>query len=176
MKLLSLKILSIFIYLISSSTSYATQQPKFKNLIVHKDPIKLEKIDFYNLNSEKINLNNHKNSLVIINFWATWCAPCRKEMPSLNILKINKNFNNLKIFPINIGREKISKIKIFYDNYKINNLEIFFDKTNDLANKFSLIGLPTTILINKKGEEFARILGTIDFEDKKLIEWLKHFD
>ena len=176
MKLLSLKILSILIYLISSSTSYAIQQPKFKNLIVHKDPIKLKEIAFYNLNNQKINLNKYENFLVIINFWATWCAPCREEMPSLNKLKVDKNFKNLKIFPINVGREKISKSRIFFDDLNISNLEVFFDKTNNLANKFSLISLPTTILINKKGEEFARILGPIDFEDNKLIEWLKQFD
>ena len=176
MKLLTLKIFLIFIYLISSSTSYAIQQPKFKNLIIHKDPIKHKEIAFNNLYNETINLENYKNFLVIINFWATWCAPCRKEMPSLNRLQSNPNFKNLKIFPINVGREKISKSRAFFEDLNISNLEVFFDKTNNLANKFSLIGLPTTILINKKGEEFARILGPINFEDNKLIEWLKQFD
>ena len=176
MKLLTLKIYLIFIYLISSSTSYAIQQPKFKNLIIHKDPIKHKEIAFNNLYNETINLENYKNFLVIINFWATWCAPCRKEMPSLNRLQSNPNFKNLKIFPINVGREKISKSRAFFEDLNISNLEVFFDKTNNLANKFSLIGLPTTILINKKGEEFARILGPINFEDNKLIEWLKQFD
>ena len=176
MKLLTLKIFLIFIYLISSSTSYAIQQPKFKNLIVHKDPIKHKEIAFNNLNNETINLNNYKNFLVIINFWATWCAPCRKEMPSLNRLQSNPNFKNLRIFPIIVGREEISKSKEFYNDLKIDNLKIFIDKKNILPNELSLIGLPTTILFNKEGKEFARILGPIDFEDQKFIEWLKNFD
>ena len=176
MKLLTLKIFLIFIYLISSSTSYAIQQPKFKNLIVHKDPIKHKEIAFNNLYDETINLENYKNFLVIINFWATWCAPCRKEMPSLNRLQSNSNFKNLRIFPINVGREEISKSKKFYNDLKIDNLKIFIDKKNILPNELSLIGLPTTILFNKESEEFARILGPIDFEDQKFIEWLKHFD
>ena len=176
MKLLTLKIYLIFIYLISSSTSYAIQQPKFKNLTVHKDPIKHKEIAFNNLYDEAINLENYKNFLVIINFWATWCAPCRKEMPSLNRLQSNPNFKNLKIFPINVGREEISKSKKFYNDLKIDNLKIFIDKKNILPNELSLIGLPTTILFNKEGEEFARILGPIDFENQKFIEWLKHFD
>tara|TARA_Y100000590_G_scaffold447128_1_gene581880 strand:+ start:136 stop:666 length:531 start_codon:yes stop_codon:yes gene_type:complete len=176
MKLLTLKFLLIFIYLISSSVSYAIQQPNFKNLVVHKEPLKLKEIAFNNVKNEKINLKKYKGSIIIINFWATWCKPCLEEMPSLNRLKTNMNFKNLVILPINVGREDISKINIFFKNLDINNLEIFFDDTNNLANKFSLIGLPTTILINKNSEEFARILGPINFEDNKFIEWLKNFD
>ena len=168
MKLLTLKFILIFIYLISSSSSYAIQQPNLKNLIVHKDPKKLEKINFININNETIDLKKFENSLVIINFWATWCAPCIEEMPSLNRLQANKDFNNLKIIPINVGRDNIEKSKSFYKKLKINNLEIYFDKNVELANKFLLRGLPTTVFINKEGEEFARIIGFVNFDDKRL--------
>ena len=86
MKLLTLKFIIVFIYLISSSSSYAIQTPNLKNLVIHKEPKKLEKINFKNINNENINLNKFKDSLIIINFWATWCAPCIEEMPSLNSL------------------------------------------------------------------------------------------
>ena len=176
MKLLTLKFILVFIYLISSSASYAIQQPNLKNLIIHKDPKKLEKINFINANNEIINLSKFENSLIIINFWATWCAPCIEEMPSLNRLQLNPNFNNLKIIPINVGRENIEKSKNFYEELNINNLEIYFDKDVELAKKFLLRGLPTTIFVNKKGEEFARIIGFVNFEDKKIIKWLKQYD
>ena len=176
MKLLTLKFILIFIYLISSSSSYAIQQPNLKNLIIHKDPKKLEKINFINANKEIINLNRFENSLVIINFWATWCAPCIEEMPSLSRLQANTLFNNLKIIPINVGRENVEKSKNFYKKLKINNLEMYFDKNVELANKFLLRGLPTTVFINKKGEEFARVIGFVNFDDKKIIKWLKKYD
>ena len=176
MKLLTLKFILIFIYLILSSSSYAIQQPNLKNLIIHKDPIKLEKINFKNINNETINLNEFENSLIIINFWATWCAPCIEEMPSLNRLKKNPIFNNLQIIPINVGRDNVEKSKNFYKKLKINNLEIYFDKDVELANKFLLRGLPTTVFINKKGEEFARVIGFVNFDDKKIIKWLKKYD
>jgi len=176
MKLLTLKFFLIFIYLISSSSSYAIQQLNLKNLIIHKDPIKLEKINFKNINNETINLNKFNNSLVIINFWATWCAPCIEEMPSLDRLQKNPIFNNLEIIPINIGKDNIQKSKNFYKKLKLNNLKIYFDKDELLANKFLLRGLPTTVFINKKGEEFARIIGFVDFDDKKIINWLKKYD
>ena len=176
MKLLTLKFILVFIYLISSSTSYAIQQPNLENLIIHKDPKKLEKINFINIDNEIINLNNFENSLIVINFWATWCAPCIEEMPSLNRLQVNPIFNNLKILPINVGRDNVQKSKNFFKKLEINNLEIYFDKDVELANKFLLRGLPNTVFINKKGEEFARIIGFVNFDDKKFVKWLKKYD
>ncbi len=176
MKLLTLKFILIFIYLLSSSSSYAIQELNIKNLVIHKDPIKLEKINFKNINNETINLKKFKNSLIIINFWATWCAPCIEEMPSLNRLQANSNFDNLQIIPINVGRDSIEKSINFYKNLKINNLEIYFGENVELAKKFLLRGLPTTIFINKKGEEFARVIGFVNFDDKKIIEWLQKYD
>ena len=176
MKLLTLKFILVFIYLISSSSSYAIQELNLKNLVIHKNPKKLEKINFKNINNETINLNKFKNSLIIINFWATWCAPCVEEMPSLNRLQTNTSFNNLQIIPINVGRENIEKSKNFYKKLNINNLEIYFDKNVELASKFLLRGLPTTIFVNKKGEEFARIIGFVNFDDKKIIKWLQKYD
>ena len=176
MKLLTLKFILIFIYLISSSSSYAIQQPNLKNLVIHKDPKKLEKINFINVNNETINISKFENSLIIINFWATWCAPCIEEMPSLNRLQTNTVFNNLQIIPINVGRDTVEKSKNFYKKLKIDNLEIYFDKDVELANKFLLRGLPTTVFINKKGEEFARVIGFVNFDDKTIIKWLKKYD
>ena len=176
MKLLTLKFILIFIYLILPNSSYAIQQPNLKNLIIHKDPIKLEKINFKNVNNETINLNKFENSLIIINFWATWCAPCIEEMPSLNRLQANPVFNNLQIIPINVGRDNVEKSKNFYKKLKMDNLKIYFDKNVELANKFLLRGLPTTVFINKKGEEFARIIGFVNFDDKKIIKWLQKYD
>ena len=176
MKLLTLKFILNFIYLISSSSSYAIQQPNLKNLVIHKDPKKLEKINFKNIDNETINLNKFENSLIVINFWATWCAPCIEEMPSLNRLQVNPIFNNLKILPINVGRDNVQKSKDFFKKLEINHLEIYFDKDVELANKFLLRGLPTTVFINKKGEEFARIIGFVNFDDKKFVKWLKKYD
>ena len=105
MKLLTLKFILIFIYLISSSSSYAIQETNLKNLVIHKDPKKLEKINFKNINNEIINLNKFENSLVILNFWATWCAPCIEEMPSLDRLQANPIFKNLQIIHINVGKD-----------------------------------------------------------------------
>ena len=97
-------------------------------------------------------------------------------MPSLDLLQSNKKMKNLIILPINVGKENVDKARKFFKDLKIKNLKIYYDDSVKLANNFSLIGLPTTILINKNGDEFARILGSIDFEDKDFIEWLSTYD
>ena len=97
-------------------------------------------------------------------------------MPSLDYLQSNKRFNSLKIFPINISQEEVSKSQSFFKELNIQNLDIYFDAPITLAKKFSLRGVPTTILFNKEGKEFARITGAIDFNDKEFISWLKLYD
>ena len=176
MKLLTIKFISIFIYLISTNLSYAIKQPNIKNLLIYDKPKKVENITFRNIENNVINLSDYNNSLTIINFWATWCKPCLDEMPSLNKLQANKKFKSLKIIPINVGQEGVSKSVIFFDKLNIDNLEIFFDETVNLPKKFSLRGLPTSILFNKNGDEFARIIGAIDFNDDQFIEWLLSYE
>ena len=171
-----MKLLIIFIYLIATNFSYALEKPDLKNLILIKSPKTYEEVIFKDINQKNINLEDFKGKLVILNFWATWCAPCKEEMPSLDGLQSNDKLNNLKIFPINIGQEDISKSEFFFKELNIKNLNIYIDAPITLAKKFSLRGIPTTILFNKKGEEFARIIGSIDFKDEKFINWLKNYN
>ena len=176
MKTIFFNYLIIIFYLISSSVSYSIERPEIKNLIVHKDKKKIENIEFIKSDGQKVSLIDYKSYPLIINFWATWCAPCKKEMPSLDRLQINEDLNNLLIFPINVGQENLQKSRKFFEDLKINNLNIYFDTQVTLAKKFGLRGIPTTILFDKNGLEFARIIGSIDFEDEKFIKWLSKFN
>jgi len=171
-----MKLLIIFIYLITINFSYAFEKPDLKNLVLVKNPKIYEDVIFKDINQNDVNLDDFKGKLLILNFWATWCSPCRDEMPSLDNLQSNSNFNNLKIFPINIGREDISKSEFFFKELNIKNLDIYIDAPITLAKKFSIRGVPTTILFNKEGKEFARIIGSIDFDDKEFINWLKFYN
>jgi len=170
MKYKKLNYLVFFIYLISSSGSYSIERPDIKNLIIHKEKKKIEKVEFFNSKNKKISLNDYKSNIVIINFWATWCAPCKEEMPHLNKLKYK--FKDIEIIPINIADEELKKSKIFFKELNINNLEIFYGSSLELAKEFKLRGIPTTIIVDKEGYEFARIMGFIDFENKSFLDWL----
>ena len=172
MKYKKLNYLVFFIYLISSSGSYSIELPDINNLIIHKEKKTIGKVEFFNSKKNKENLENYKQNLKIINFWATWCAPCKKEMPHLDKLMSKDKFNKIKIIPINIADEKLEKSKEFFEELNIKNLEIFYGSSLDLAKKFKLRGIPTTIFINKEGYEFARAIGFIDFENKSFLNWL----
>ena len=171
-----MKFLIIFIYLITTNYSYAIEKPNIDNIVINKNPKIYGEVVFKDINQKNISLADHKGKLLILNFWATWCAPCREEMPSLDDLQSNSNFDNLKIFPINIGQENFTKSDSFFKELGIQNLDIYFDAPITLAKKFSLRGVPTTILFNKKGEEFGRIMGSIDFNNLEFINWLKQYD
>ena len=97
-------------------------------------------------------------------------------MPSLDQLQSNKDLKNLKIFPINVGQDDIQKASKFFEDLEIKNLQLYFDSPITLAKKFELRGIPTSILINKDGFEFARIYGSINFNDKKFIDWLSNYN
>ena len=159
------------------NVAFSKEKPPFKNILVLDKPKVYKEIIFQDRDGNQLNLNQiNTNEIYILNFWATWCAPCKDEMPSLDLLVENQNLDNLKIFPINIGKDTSQKSLTFFEDLKIKNLEIYFDSPNTLAKKFKLRGLPTTILFNKDGLEFARIIGSIDFVDEKFIEWLSDFN
>tara|TARA_B100000989_G_C19494332_1_gene451275 strand:+ start:999 stop:1508 length:510 start_codon:yes stop_codon:yes gene_type:complete len=169
-----MRFLIVFIFLLSNS--FANEVTDIKNLVINKELKKYTDLTFLDSKNKLINLNDYKGNLIILNFWATWCAPCKEEMPSLDSLQKNKYLDNLKVFPINIGQENLKKASDFFEDLKIRNLDLYFDPPITLAKKFKLRGIPTTILFNKDGLEFARIVGSINFEEKKFVEWLSNFN
>ena len=169
-----MRFLIIFIFLISNS--FASEDIDIKNLIINQDLKKYDRLTFLNDKNKLLDIIEYKGHLILLNFWATWCAPCKEEMPSLDILQTKEELDNLKIFPINIGKDDLEKSLKFFEDLKIKNLKLYFDSPTTLAKKFGLRGIPTSILINKDGLEFARIIGSIDFENEKFIDWLSNYN
>ena len=169
-----MRFLIIIIFLITNVL--ADDVSEMKNIIIHKVPKTYDNVIFLDKKDQKVYIRDFEGKLLILNFWATWCAPCKKEMPSLDNLQSNAELNNLKIFAINVSKENIKKIDKFFKDLNIHNFEPYFDSPTTLAKKFNLRGIPTSILINKDGKEFARILGSIDFEDKNFINWIKSYN
>ena len=165
-----------FCFSIFSSISQTNEDVPLNNMAINEIPKPISSLIFEDFLGNEINLKDYHGKLVIINFWATWCAPCKKEMPSLDNLYKDSNFKNLKVFPVNVEQGQRFKNKKFFNDLNIQNLEIFFDPNLNFVNEFKLRGVPTTILINKKGEEFARIIGEVNFQDKKFLKWLSKYD
>ena len=169
-----MRFLIIFIFLITNVV--AEELPDIKNIVIHKIPKTYDNVIFLDKNDQKININEYKGKFLILNFWAVWCEPCKEEMPSLDKLQANPELDKIKIFAINIGKETLDKVNKFFIDLNIKNLEPYFDPPITLAKIFSLRGVPTSILINKEGQEFARVIGSIDFEDKNFVNWIKKYN
>ena len=144
-----------------------------KNIVVHKDPIEIKGLKFQDFNLNEIDLTGKKGNIMILNFWATWCAPCKKEMPSLE--ELSKKYPEILIYPINLEKPNQDKAKKFFDDLKISKLNIYFDPKFSLVKLFNMRGVPTSILINKNGKEFARVIGEVDFFDETFIELLNKY-
>ncbi|MDC0356190.1 TlpA family protein disulfide reductase [Candidatus Pelagibacter sp.] len=169
-----MRFLILFIFL--TTKVFANDVSEIKNIVIHKDPKVYDNVFFLDKNDKKINIKEFNGNLLLLNFWATWCAPCKEEMPSLDRLQVNQNLSNLKIFAINISQESKKKVDSFFEDLNIENFDPYFDAPTTLAKTFSLRGVPTSILIDKDGKEFARIMGSIDFNDKIFINWLKNYN
>ena len=165
-----------FCFSIFSSISQTNEDVPLNNMAINEIPKPISSLIFEDFSGNEINLNQYNGKLVIINFWATWCAPCKKEMPSLDKLYQANNFKNLQVFAVNMEQPNTLKTKKFFTDLNIKKLEIFFDSNLYFVKEFKLRGMPTTVLINKKGEEFARIIGEVDFLDKKFLKWLSNYD
>ena len=153
--------------------SIAAEPLPFNNIVLHKNPLQVSQVKFKDFYLKDIEVNKNDGKIKVINFWATWCQPCKKEMPSLD------NFSNLSkdilIYPVNLEKPNKDKKTKFYQDLNLKNLKIYFDPEFELTKQFKLRGVPTTILLNKEGNEFARIIGDINFEDEKFIEWINNF-
>ncbi len=176
MKFIFISIKIILLYFISLSYSYSIEAPNIKNLIIYEKKQKIKFFDFLNEAGNKVNLKDFESELIILNFWATWCAPCREEMPSLSNLQKLKDEKKLKIIPINIGGENISKSKKFFDELLIEELQVFVGDGAGIAKNLKLRGIPTTLFIDKDGYEFARIVGSIDFNSDEFLNWLNQLN
>ena len=168
-----------FLYLffnVFSSISQTNEDVPLNNIVQYESPRPISSLIFEDFLGNEVNLNNYHGKLIIINFWATWCAPCKEEMPSLDKLYQNNNFKNLVAFAVNMEQPNTIKTKKFFTDLNIQKLEIFFDSNLNFVKEFKLRAVPTTVLINKKGEEFARIIGEVNFEDANFLNWLVKYD
>ena len=168
---------SIILILLTNINSNANNIPdSIKKIKAEEKVTTLPNVSFKNLENKNEDLYElSKNKLLIINFWALWCAPCVKEMPALNNLSKNLKNSEIKIIYINQDSFKdYSKIKSFIKKLNFDEKDIFTDFDMSSNKIFKLRGIPTTLISNKKGKVLWRIEGIIDWESKDIISWLNN--
>ena len=134
-----------------------------------KDNYYIGSLNLVNFKEKTSLLKDKEASYYILNFWASWCAPCIKEMKSLNALQKKKP--DIRVITISQDKELSKSIEFFKkNNYK--QLEKYYDKDKNILAFFSIRGLPTTFIANKDFKVFAKVEGIIDWESKEFIKWL----
>ena len=125
---------------------------------------------FEDVNSKKHLLNDFSGKLILVNLWATWCEPCKEEMPSLDRLQSKFDKNKFEVIAINLDRGPKAKAISFSSDNNIENIALYFDSKNKIPREIKAIGLPATILIDQNGIQVAKYLGPADWEDQYFID------
>ena len=154
------------IILLSISYIPASDIKKIKML---KDPYSISDIQLTNYKEKKIYLKEKKADYYLLNFWASWCAPCIKEMKSLN--KLTEYNPKIKVLTVSQDNN-LDKAENFFKNNNYPYLEKYFDFNKEVLKNFTLRGIPTTFIINSKYKVFAKVEGIIEWDSKEFKKWL----
>ena len=136
-------------------------------------PAPLPDIKFQDTSGKDVTLSSFKGKTVLLNLWATWCQPCREEMPALDRLQQQLGSDKFEVVVLSLDRQGLDASGKFLDEVKAHAVRLYTDVTTKQGLALKLVGMPTTILINKDGLEVGRLAGPAkwDSEDaKKLIE------
>lgn len=130
-----------------------------KKLVVYEAPIALPDIPFDNGSGAQTSLAAYRGQVVLLNFWATWCAPCRAEMPELAALQEAMGGAEFQVLTLATGRNPAPAIDRFFDEIGVTSLPKARDENQVLARAMGVAGLPVSVLIDRNGREVARLIG-----------------
>jgi thiol-disulfide isomerase/thioredoxin len=138
-----------------------------------KEPKPLPDLAFTDAEDKPIKLADYKGKTVLLNFWATWCAPCVKEMPSLDKLQAEMGKDKFVILPLSLDGPSKPKVAPFYADRKLTNLGIYFDKGKKTMSALDVSVLPTSVLIDPQGREIGRLEGDADWDKPEALALMK---
>ena len=144
-----------------------------KKMTIANNTTSAPKTIFFDTGGKELTLNDFKGRLTLVNFWATWCAPCRKEMPSLEVLSNQIGGDTFQVVTIATMRSSEEAVKKFFNDNNIIDLPKFRDPKGYLARASGVAALPLTILLDRNGNEISRLIGDADWAQDETIEFIK---
>jgi len=142
-------------------------------LKILEEPAELIDMEFEDVDGNKMTFKDTNGHYRLVNFWATWCTPCREEMPSLDALQTEMGGEDFQVMTIATGRNRLSGIHKFYAQAEVTNLPILLDPKGKLATRMGALGLPVTILLDREGHEIARLTGGADWASENAKDVLR---
>ena len=146
------------------------QTGEMKKLILTEPPAALPEAILTDANDGEVPLSNWKGKWLVLNFWATWCAPCRREMPSLD--RLQAAMPGIAVLPVATGRNDPEAIARFYADAAITTLPTLRDPKSALSRQLGVFGLPVTLIVNPEGQEVARLIGGAEWDSPEAIALL----
>ncbi len=130
-------------------------------------------VPFYMDDGTERTLADFLGSPLVVNLWATWCAPCVREMPALDRLSAEVGGDGIRVLALSADRGGAPVVEKFYDDNGIRNLPVMIDRGGKLARSLNAPGLPMTVLVDAKGREIGRVVGEAEWDDAATIEFLR---
>lgn len=126
-------------------------------------------------NGKKVGLDSYRGKVVLLNVWATWCAPCIRELPSLDRLQAAIGGDEFSVIALNINREGKFKAKQMLRRLKVSNLSLHLDREVKVAKSLGVMKVPITFLFDRKGREVGKLEGAAEWDEKEAIALIKYF-
>lgn len=142
-------------------------------LSIHDQPQALERVTFENGAGETLALADFRGQVVVLNLWATWCPPCRKEMPTLDALQQRLGSNDFQVIALSVDQGGAEAVQAFYDEIGIEHLPLYVDSSMRAMSRLVVRGLPTTLVLDRQGRELARLVGETDWAAPEMIDYLR---
>jgi thiol-disulfide isomerase/thioredoxin len=153
----------------------ASAQEPPKNFVLLEKPNPVAEVNFDDGEAHARRLADFKGKVVLLNVWATWCVPCRKEMSALDRLQESLGGADFEVVPVSIDRGGLEVIRKFYTEVGIRNLAMYVDSSGEVLRQVRALGLPTTLLIDRNGQEIGRVIGPAEWDAPEIIAFVKCF-
>jgi thiol-disulfide isomerase/thioredoxin len=140
----------------------ALREGDMKKLALHEAPVAVPDAVLLDAGDGEHSLAEYQGKWVVLNFWATWCAPCRREMPSLD--RLQSAMPEIAVVPVATGRNAVEGIERFFDLVGVTDLPILRDPKSELSRGMGILGLPVTVILNPEGQEVARLIGDAEWD------------
>ena len=137
------------------------------------EPKPVPALTFFDGDGNEVSLADFRGKVVVLNLWATWCAPCRREMPSLDRLQAALGDQGLEVIALSLDRGDVAKVREFFDELGLSNLAIYHDPEARAGRELGAPGLPTTLMIDRDGREVGRLLGPAEWDSDAAIAVIK---
>lgn len=147
--------------------------PPPANFVLHAAPKPIPAVAFEDGQGRKRNLSEFRGKVVLLNIWATWCSPCRREMPLLDRLQSQLGGAGFEVLALSIDRAGIEPVRKFYSDTDLRNLAIYVDTSGKAPRELGTFGVPATLLIDREGRELGRLTGPAEWDAPDFVEFLK---